>query len=91
MCLGNYIDKLIDSFGLSDANAAKTEDTIAVYSDETKLRSLVGGPLYIAVCTMPGIAVSRAILGCKVSAPIDACWVATKRVVRHLKASKHWN
>lgn len=45
------MDKLIDRFGLSDAKAAITEDTIAVFSDETKLRSLVGGPLYIAVYT----------------------------------------
>lgn len=97
--LEGYIDKLIDKFGLSEAKVAKTpmdegflkvDDTSAALADETKYRSLVGGLLYISVCARPDISVSTAILGRKVSAPTEACWVAAKRVVRYLKATKHW-
>lgn len=58
--------------------------------DATKYRSLVGALLYIAVCARPDIAVSASILGRSVSAPREEDWVAAKRVVRYLKATKDW-
>lgn len=97
--LEGYIDKLIRKFGLSDAKVAKTpmdegflkvQDTSESFLDQTQYRSLVGGLLYLSVCARPDIAVSTGILGRKVSAPTEACWVAAKRVVRYLKATKHW-
>lgn len=97
--LEGYINRTIDKFGLRNAKEAKTpmetgyvkeEDRSNVFSDSTAYRSLVGALLYISVCARPDIAVSASILGRKVSAPTEADWVAAKRVLRYLKATKGW-
>lgn len=97
--LRGYIDRVVDKFGLRDAKGAKTpmdtgyvkeEDKSSALSDGKQYRSLVGALLYIAVCARPDVAVSASILGRKVSAPTEADWVAAKRVVRYLKATKDW-
>lgn len=99
VCLSGYIDRVVEKFGLCDAKGAKTpmeagfvkvEDTTEALPDGSKYRSLVGVLLYIAVCARPDIAVSAAILGRKVEAPTQADYVAAKRVVRYLKATRDW-
>lgn len=97
--LEGYIERVVERFGLRDAKGAKTPmeegftkaDTGSpLLEDATKYRSLVGALLYIAVCARPDIAVSASVLGRSVSAPREADWVAAKRVVRYLKATKQW-
>ncbi|XP_053690779.1 uncharacterized protein LOC128739325 [Sabethes cyaneus] len=65
-----------------------SEDKSPKLADSTDYRSLVGALLYISVCARPDVAASVAILGRKVSSPTEADWVAAKRVVRYLKATK---
>ncbi|KXJ62466.1 hypothetical protein RP20_CCG008066 [Aedes albopictus] len=97
--VGGYIDRVADRFGLREAKRAKTpmeegfassEDESPKLSDDNEYRSLVGALLYISVCARPDVAASVAILGRKVSSPSEADWVAAKRVVRYLKATKEW-
>ncbi|XP_065092045.1 uncharacterized protein LOC135712886 [Ochlerotatus camptorhynchus] len=67
-----------------------TEDKSPQLSDGMDYRSIIGALLYIYVCARPDVAASVAILGRTESAPTEADWIAAKRVVRYLKATKEW-
>ena len=73
-----------------DEGYAKSPIETVPIGDITKYRSLVGALLYIAVCARPDIAVSTSILGRSVCTPSEADWVAAKRVVRYLLATKSY-
>ncbi|XP_055632514.1 uncharacterized protein LOC129772989 [Toxorhynchites rutilus septentrionalis] len=97
--LSNYIDNLIEKYGVRDAKTARSPMDIGypkqkeqgkLFEDATKYRSLIGGQLYISVNARPDIAACTAILGRKVSAPSESDWTAAKRVLRYLKGTKHY-
>lgn len=94
--LTNYIENIVDRFGMKDANPSKipmdpgyvTNGESQSFPDITMYRSLVGALLYVAVNARPDIAASVGLLGRKVSSPAEADWTAAKRVLRYLKGTK---
>lgn len=98
--LQNYIRKLLEDHGMSeakpakapmDSNYVKAEDNSELLQDLSKYRSAVGSLLYLSVVARPDIANSVALLGRKFAAPTEQDWVAAKRVMRYLKGTIGWS
>ncbi|XP_062533284.1 uncharacterized protein LOC134202260 [Armigeres subalbatus] len=94
--LQNYISRLLEENGMSEAKPAKTpmdpnyiktEEKSELLKDVSKYRSVVGSMLYLSVVARPDIANSAAVLGRKFAAPTERDWVAAKRVMRYLKGT----
>jgi Reverse transcriptase (RNA-dependent DNA polymerase)/gag-polypeptide of LTR copia-type/Integrase core domain/GAG-pre-integrase domain/Domain of unknown function (DUF4219) len=95
-----YINKLIDKFGLADANVVSTpldmssrlvkSDGVSAPVDKMLYQSLVGSLLYVALGTRPDIqhAVSTVAKYC--SEPNQSHLTAAKRILRYLKKTKEF-
>jgi hypothetical protein len=92
-----YIQKIIDRFGLQDAKISKIPmDTgylkIAhdgkAMSNSDNFQKLIGALLYIATHTRPDIATSASILSKRIKQPTETDWNEAKRIVRYLKGTK---
>lgn len=98
--LRNYISKLLEDHGMSEAkpakapmdpNYVKSEDTSELLKDASRYRSVVGSLLYISVVARPDIANSASLLGRKFAVPTEQDWTAAKRVMRYLKGTINWS
>jgi Reverse transcriptase (RNA-dependent DNA polymerase) len=99
----HYVDVLLDRFNMTDCNRALTPATTTtannLYSTiadspllsdamKTTYKQVVGGLLYLSVCTRPDITHSIMQLTRRMTAPTDEDWANAKRVLRFLKGSK---
>ena len=92
-----YIMKIIERFGLQDANPVSTpmdlnvkhvaEDGFSNLVDKTKYQSMPGSLLYAAVATRPDISHAVGALSKFNSAPTEAHLTAAKRIIRYLKGT----
>lgn len=94
-----YIDSLINRFGLNDAKISKIpldpgylkidRENLKIMPDAKKYQQLIGGLLYIAVHTRPDINAAVTILSQHNNYPTQIDWNETKRVLRYLKGTKN--
>ena len=91
-----YIMKVIERYGLQDANPVSTpmdlnvkhvaDDGYSKAEDKTQYQSVIGSLLYAAIATRPDI--SHAVDLSKFnSAPTEAHLTAAKRIIRYLKGT----
>ena len=93
-----YIESVIEKFGMQDSNPSKTpaENNLKLVKpteserlvDERLYRSLVGSLLYIAKQTRPDIVWIVNVLSRFMDKPTNTHWLAGKRVLRYLQATK---
>ena len=93
-----YIENVIEKFGMQDSNPSKTpaENNLKLVKaadneqlvDEKLYRSLVGSLLYIAKQTRPDIVWIVNVLSRFMTKPTNTHWLAGKRVLRYLQATK---
>lgn len=91
-----YIQKIIDEAGQTDAKVAKSPMDTGYLKLDSKLldsneefRKLIGMLLYLTTNTRPDIAASVSILSKRVTNPREHDMVGVKRVIRYLKGTKH--
>ena len=48
---------------------------------------VVGGPLYLAVCTRPDIAQAVGVVACYFNAPTGVHWTALRHILRNIKGT----
>ena len=98
----SYIEKMLQQFGMEDAKTMDTPEELTklTRADEASTEKqrremqqrpymeLVGSLLYASISTRPDIAHAVAMLCRSMSNPGPAHWLAAKRVLRHLKATK---
>ncbi|PKU64457.1 Retrovirus-related Pol polyprotein from transposon TNT 1-94 [Dendrobium catenatum] len=77
----DYIDKVLNRFGMKDCVPGDTPDKIPY-------ASAVGSLMYAQVCTRPDIAYIVGMLGRYLSNPGMDHWKAVKRVMRYLKRTR---
>lgn len=93
-----YINKVINDFGLSNAKESIVPITVSygkstsgesksVLLSNEQYQKLLGCLLFIAVNTRPDIAVSVSILAQKVCQPTQEDWNELKRVLKYLKGT----
>ena len=92
-----YIMKMLDRYGLEDANPVSipmdvnvkhvAEDGYSKLVDKTQYQSMLGSLLYAAIATMPDISHAVGALSKFNSAPTEAHLTAAKRVMRYLKGT----
>ena len=95
-----YIDELLARFGFSDAKPQPTPDSQGEHleeprADDVKLnenekfiyQKIVGGLLYLAICTRPDIASAVRQVGRFASEPTIRHLTAAKRILRYLKGT----
>ena len=97
LCQKRYIEKLLQRYGLQDANAVSTpvdlnvklvaDDGHSKPVDKVRYQSMVGSLLYAAVATRPDISQAVRVLSKFNSAPTEAHLAAAKRVLRYLKGT----
>ena len=93
-----YIESVIGKFSMHDSNPSKTpaENNLRLVKasesealvDERLYRSLVGSLLYIAKQTRPDIVWIVNVLSRFMDKPTNTHWLAGKRVLRYLQATK---
>ena len=93
-----YIESVRKKFSMQDSNPSKTpaENKLKLMKateveqlvDETLYRNLFGSLLYIAKQTRPDIVWLVNVLSRFMSKPANSHWLAGKRVLRYLQASK---
>ena len=93
-----YIENVLEKFSMPDSNPSKTpaENNFKLVKatdveqlvDETLYRSLVGSLLYIAKQTRPDILWIVNVLSGLMDKPANSQWLAGKRVLRYLQATK---
>ena len=93
-----YIESVIEKFGMQDSNPSRTpaENNLKLVKatesetlvDERLYRSLVGSLLYIAKQTRPDIVWIVNVLSRFMDKPSNTHWLAGKRVLRYLQATK---
>ncbi len=94
-----YITELAERFGLQDAKPAPTPMShsieLEVANDEkpampngTEYRALIGGLMYLVVCTRPDIAYAVCALARYSQAPTLEHWNAAKRILRYLYGTR---
>ena len=93
-----YIEGVLDKLSMQDSNPSKTpaENNIKLVKaaeveqlvDEALHRSLVGSLLYIAKQTRPDIVWIVNVLSRFMEKPANSHWLAGKRVLRYLQATK---
>ena len=96
--LGKNLKGVIDKFGMQHSNPSRTpaennlKQVKAIESetsvDEIMCRSLVGSLLYIAKQTRPDIVWIVNVLSRFKNQPTNTLWLAGKRVLRYLQATK---
>lgn len=91
-----YIEKLLERYGLQDANPVSTPMDLNVKLvandgsnpvEVAKYQSVVGSLLYAAVATRPDISQAVGVLSRFNSAPTQTHLTAAKRVLRYLKGT----
>ena len=92
-----YIEKLLERYGLQDANPVSTPMDLNVklvaddgYSkpvDRIRYQSMIGSLLYAAIATRPDISHAVGALSKFSSAPTEVHLTAVKRVLRYLKGT----
>lgn len=101
-----YVEKILDTFNMRDANPAPTPIEPAKYRALTErrertdeeaavmatvpYRKLVGMLLYLSTHTRPDIAFAVAILARHMAAPRPVHWVAGKRILRYLRGTANF-
>ena len=95
----NYIDKLLQKFGMESCNPKRTPCDLSVnklkISDSTPLddsnlyRKIVGSLIYVMSCTRPDICYSVTMLSQFLNNPTKAHLEWAKHVVRYLKGTKN--
>ena len=93
-----YIESVSENFSMKDSNPSKTpaENHLKLVKaaevgqlvNETLYRSLVGSLLYIAKQTRPDIVKIVNVLSRFMDKPANSHWLAGKRVLRYLQATK---
>ena len=92
----NYIEKLLDNFGLKDAKISnipmdtgyfKNINDGIVFKDNKVFRKAIGSLLYLCVNTRPDISSSVIILSRRVEKPYRSDWTEVKRILRYLKGT----
>ena len=93
-----YIESVMENFSMQDSNSSKTpaENNLRLVKasesealvDERLYRSLVGSLLYIANQTRPDIVWIVNVLSRFMDKPTNTHWLAGKRVLRYLQATK---
>ena len=92
-----YIEKLLERYGLQDANPVSTpmdlnvklvaDDGHSKPVDRIRYQSMIGSLLYAAVATRPDISQAVGALSKFSSAPTEVHLTAVKRVLRYLKGT----
>ncbi len=67
---------------------AAASDEKPAMSDGSSYRSLIGGLMYLAVCTRPNIAYSIGALARHMKAPTAEHWNAAKHVLRYISGTR---
>lgn len=95
LCQCNYIEKILDITGLSEAKESRIPMDTGYHKLNGKqlesnheYRKIVGMLLYLSVNSRPDIAAAVGILCQKVSSPRDVDLNEAKRVLRYLKRTK---
>ena len=96
----NYIEEIINRFGLQDAKISKIpldpgylkikNNHTEIMRENEKYQQFIGALLYLAVNTRPDIAASVTILSQKNKEPTEMDWTEAKRVVRYQKGTKDY-
>lgn len=93
---GHYARKLVAAFGLSDCKTVATPLAVSVKLDrdsvdvsketsaEVPYQKLIGGLMYLTVCTRPDLAFAASCLSQFNNCYTDVHWKAAKRVLRYL-------
>ena len=97
MCQSQYIHRLLEKYGLSDANTVATpmdsnvklveDDGYSKTVDSILYQSMVGSILHLARATRPDISHSVAVVSRYNSSPTVAHFSAVKRILRYLKGT----
>ena len=97
LCQTQYIQKIIDKYGLSDANVVSTpmdpsvklqkDDGLSKKVDPVRYQSMVGSILHASRATRPDIANAIAIVSKYNATPTEAHMTAVKRILRYLKGT----
>ncbi len=92
-----YIQKLLERYGLQEANPVSTpmdpnvkhvaEDGYSKPVDKVRYQSMIGSLLYAAIATRPDISQAVGALSKFNSAPTEAHLTAVKRILRYLKGT----
>jgi Reverse transcriptase (RNA-dependent DNA polymerase) len=92
-----FAEQLVYAAGLQDAKCKKVpmhpntelrrEGSPALDTEKFKYSELVGGLLYLSVCTRPDIAYAVGALARFMAHPLVAHWEAAKDVVRYIKGT----
>lgn len=93
----NYIDNIINKFGLQDAKPSgipldtgylKIRKSQPAMNNSERYQQLIGALLYVAVNTRPDITASVTILSQFNKNPSSTDWTELKRIVRYLKGTR---
>lgn len=95
-----YTEELLEKYGMQDAKATKMplktatkltkEDGELLDTSLFPYRALVGGLMYLAVCTRPDISQSVGALARYMSEPRKPHWEAAKGVLRYLRGTSDY-
>lgn len=95
LCQSHYVKCLLTRFGMSEAKPVKTpmavnvklekpDESNAVNNSIFPYQQLIGGLMYLAVCTRPDIAYTTSALSQFNTCHDSVHWCAAKRVLRYL-------
>ena len=97
LCQSQYIQRLLEKYGLSEANTVSTpmdsnvklvkDDNYSKRVDPIRYQSMVGSLLHLARATRPDIAHAVGTVSKFNSDPTEAHLTAVKRIFRYLKGS----
>ena len=92
-----YLNDLLRRFEMSECKSVLSPMTKQSMSQEERVvlteehrqmyQSLIGGLLYLVVCTRPDIAFAVIALTRRMQKPSEGDWIAAKRVMRYLKGT----
>lgn len=91
-----YVENLLNRFGMTEAKAAATPmaantklEKATTNDSEYPYQQLIGGLLYLAVCTRPDIAYVSSLLSQFNTCYDNTHWIAAKRVLRYLAGTRN--
>ena len=93
-----YVDKILDKFGMKDCNPRKTPCDLGIdkisqvdskqFEDTTVYREIIGSLIYLTTCTRPDISFIVNKLAQSMSRPTNADFNSAKSVLRYLKGTR---